>query len=93
MDKHNIKIILYGEEHNIEAESTDSILLSAKSNAIEPPYSCQMGVCSTCKAKLIEGDVEQESNDSLTEAEIAENYILTCVSMPKSQNITIDYDS
>jgi ring-1,2-phenylacetyl-CoA epoxidase subunit PaaE len=90
---HELKIILYGQEHIIYADSQDSILLTAKAEGIEPPYSCQMGVCSTCKAKLIEGEVvEQESSDALTEAEIANNYILTCISTPKSQNITINYD-
>ena len=92
MDTHNIKIKLYGEEHNIKGCVDDSILVSAKENGLEPPYSCQMGVCSTCKAKLIEGEVIQESSDSLTEAEKAQNYILTCVSTPKSKEIFINYD-
>lgn len=92
MPQHKINIRLYGEEHSIIGDSEDSILLSAKSNQLEPPYSCQMGVCSSCKAKLISGEVEQESNDSLTQEEIAQNYILTCVTHPKSNELTIDYD-
>ena len=61
-------------------------------NDLDAPYSCKGAVCSTCKAKLISGEVEMSKNFSLSESEIKEGYILACVSHHKTKNVTIDFD-
>jgi len=87
-----IIINLYGEKHIINGEKENSLLLIAKENGIDAPHSCNIGFCSTCKAKLIRGEVTQSVSDSLTDEEKALGYILTCSSKPLSNNIEIDYD-
>jgi ring-1,2-phenylacetyl-CoA epoxidase subunit PaaE len=56
------------------------------------PYACKGGVCSTCKAKVLEGEVEMDLNYSLSDEEVAEGFILTCQAHPISDRVTIDFD-
>ena len=50
-------------------------------------------MCATCKAKLLEGEVDMDLNHALSEAELAEGYILTCQAHPLSARVTVDYDA
>jgi ring-1,2-phenylacetyl-CoA epoxidase subunit PaaE len=59
---------------------------------LDVPYSCKGGVCSTCKAKLMEGKVSMDENYALEEDEVEDGYILTCQSHPLTENIFVDYD-
>ena len=70
----------------------DSILdetLRARSDA---PYACKNAVCGTCRAKVIEGKVEMDSNYALEPDEIARGYVLTCQSHPVTDTVTVDFD-
>ena len=74
-------------------DSTDkNILDAAIESGADLPFSCKGGVCSTCKAKLLEGEVEMDVNYALEPDELANGYILTCQAHPKSEKIVIDYD-
>tara|TARA_X000000950_G_scaffold42027_3_gene46254 strand:+ start:15270 stop:16319 length:1050 start_codon:yes stop_codon:yes gene_type:complete len=85
--------IIDDEEYEItEHNNKDSVLDIALKNDLDAPYSCKGAVCSTCKAKLISGEVEMSKNFSLSESEIKEGYILACVSHHKTKNVTIDFD-
>jgi ring-1,2-phenylacetyl-CoA epoxidase subunit PaaE len=66
------------------------ILETALDHDIDIPFSCQSGLCTTCRGKLVSGKVRMEDPDGLSDAEIAEGYILTCVSHPDSQEIKIE---
>lgn len=70
----------------------DNILDAALKNGADLPYACKGGVCATCKAKLISGEVDMEVNYSLEPDEIANNYILACQSHPRSPQVTVDFD-
>ena len=70
----------------------DSILDVALESGLDLPYACKGGVCSTCRAKLIEGEVDMVVNYALEPDEIADNYILTCQSHPRSDKVTVDFD-
>jgi ring-1,2-phenylacetyl-CoA epoxidase subunit PaaE len=61
-------------------------------NNIDAPYACCAGVCSTCKAKLIEGEVEMKSNHALEDYEVEAGYVLSCQSYPVSDRVVWDYD-
>jgi succinate dehydrogenase/fumarate reductase-like Fe-S protein len=63
-------------------------------NAIgaELPYSCKAGVCSTCKCKVIEGEVEMDSNHALEDYEVAAGYVLSCQTYPVSDKVVLDFD-
>lgn len=56
------------------------------------PFACKGGVCCSCKAKLVEGEVEMEANYGLEKSELKAGYILTCQSHPRSEKIIVDYD-
>lgn len=87
-----IKIILYGEESEFEVEPDETVLTAAQRAGEDPPFSCQIGACSTCRAKLISGKVYMDECYSLTEEDIADSYILTCQAHPLTGDVIIDYD-
>ncbi|MBE9491213.1 MAG: 2Fe-2S iron-sulfur cluster binding domain-containing protein, partial [Bacteroidetes bacterium] len=87
-----ITILLDDEETTFEMEKKDIILSSALLQGLDAPYSCQGGICSSCLAKVIEGEVIMDNNSILDEDELNEGLILTCQSHPVSSRIKIDYD-
>lgn len=70
-----------------------SVLDVALDNGLDLPYACKGGVCSTCKAKLIEGEVDMMINYALEPDELENNLILTCQAHPRSERVVIDFDS
>ncbi len=70
----------------------ESILEASLRAGADLPFSCKGGVCSTCRAKLTEGVVEMEVNWALEPEEVAEGYVLTCQSHPRTKKVTVDFD-
>jgi ring-1,2-phenylacetyl-CoA epoxidase subunit PaaE len=70
-----------------------SILDAALAKGADLPYACKGGVCTTCKAKLLEGEVKMDVNWGLEPDEVAAGFILTCQSHPVSEKIKVDFDS
>lgn len=87
-----VNVLLYGEEHEIPIADGDTILVAGIKAGIDPPFSCQIGACSTCRARLKSGKVEMEADDALTEEEIEEGFVLTCTSHALTNNVVVDYD-
>lgn len=85
-------IKLYGEEYRVEVEPDETILMAAFRAGLDPPFSCQVGVCGTCSALLVSGKVEMDEPDALTDDEILKGIILTCQSHPMTDDCYIDYD-
>jgi ring-1,2-phenylacetyl-CoA epoxidase subunit PaaE len=69
-----------------------TILDAAMRAGADLPFSCRGGVCSTCKARVLEGEVTMTVNYGLAPDEIAHGYVLTCQAHPKSQKVTISFD-
>lgn len=96
VEKHDgntsITVILDDEEEVFEMPQTKSILEAALDEGLDPPYSCQGGICSTCIARLKEGKAEMRKNQILTESEIADGLILTCQAHPTTAKVVVDYD-
>lgn len=88
----DVTVVLDGEEHQLELEEGESILEGAERFGIDPPFSCHSGVCTTCKAKLISGEVEMENNFGLGQDDIDDGYVLTCIGHPKTAGVKIDWD-
>lgn len=88
----SIKVILYGEETEIDINDNETILAAGIRAGIDPPFSCQIGACSTCRAKLKSGEVDMEADDALMEDEIEEGFILTCSCYPLTSDVVVDYD-
>ncbi len=87
-----VKVRLYGEEKTIEVEADESILQAAFRAELDPPFSCQVGVCGSCMAMLETGNVLMDERDALTDDEIEKGYILTCQSHPITDDCYVNYD-
>ncbi|HMV15594.1 MAG TPA: 2Fe-2S iron-sulfur cluster-binding protein [Chitinophagales bacterium] len=88
---YEVKVILDGNKYDIKVAEGETILEAAINANIDPPYACRVAACCSCKAKLIDGKVEMDDDEPLTEEELDEGFILTCQSHPKT-NCTINYD-
>jgi len=86
-------VILDGVRRDFSMPKQDQTVLEAAIAAnFDAPYACKAGVCSTCRAKVIEGEVEMEANYALEDYEVKRGYILTCQSRPISDRLVVDYD-
>ncbi|MCB9184883.1 MAG: phenylacetate-CoA oxygenase/reductase subunit PaaK [Flavobacteriales bacterium] len=89
----DVKVILDGREHELKIKANgDTVLDAALDAGLDVPYACKGAVCCTCKARVVEGQVEMEMNYALTDDEVADGYVLTCQTHPRSQRVVIDYD-
>lgn len=70
----------------------ETVLEAGMREGLELPHACKSGVCSTCRAKLVEGEVEMDQNFALEDYEIARGDILTCQSYPATDRIVVNYD-
>jgi len=73
--------------------NSNNILDAALAQGADLPFACKGGVCTTCKAKLIEGKVEMEVNYGLEPDEVKAGFILTCQSHPRSEKVVVDFDN
>ena len=88
-----VTVIIDGATRTFTLEKTkENILDAALRQGIELPYSCKGGVCSTCRAKLIEGEVDMDVNFALEDYEVARGFVLCCQSYPVTDKVTVDFD-
>ncbi|APX98878.1 ferredoxin--NADP reductase [Lacinutrix venerupis] len=87
-----IKVIVDDEEETFIMKQSQTILEAALDKDLDAPYSCQGGICSSCIARVTEGEATMRQNNILTDNEVAEGLILTCQAHPKSSKIVVDYD-
>jgi ring-1,2-phenylacetyl-CoA epoxidase subunit PaaE len=90
----NITIKLDGRsiDFKIPFNSDTTILDAAMQQGADVPYACKGGVCCTCKARLVEGEVSMVVHWGLEQEEIEQGYILTCQSHPKTEKVVVDFD-
>jgi len=70
-----------------------SVLDCASAAGLELPFSCTSGVCGTCRAKVLEGEVRMERNFALDAAEVAAGFVLTCQAHPLSARVVLSFDA
>ena len=88
-----VTVILDGAAREYTLEKTkENLLDAALKQGIELPYSCKGGVCSTCRAKLVEGEVDMDANFALEDYELARGFILCCQSYPVTDRVVVDFD-
>lgn len=89
----DVTIVLNGNRTKIAVpyEGTP-VLDAALDRKLDLPFACKGGVCCTCKAKLVEGEVRMDINYGLEPEEIEAGYILTCQSHPLTETLVVDYD-
>ncbi len=91
--KATVKVIMDGRETMLQVDANgDAVLDVALDAGVDVPFACKGAVCCTCKARVVEGKVEMAMNYALTDEEVADGYVLTCQTHPRSANVTIDYD-
>ncbi|MCH9661972.1 MAG: ferredoxin--NADP reductase [Bacteroidetes bacterium] len=87
-----VTVIVDDETETFTMSQEKSVLDAALENDLDPPYSCQGGICSSCIARVKEGKVEMRKNQILTDSELAEGLVLTCQSHPTTATLVVDYD-
>ena len=86
-------VILEGATRTFTLEKTkQNILEAGLASGVELPYSCKGGVCSTCRCRLVAGEVDMDVNFALEDYEVARGFILSCQSYPVTDRVTIDFD-
>ena len=70
-----------------------NILDSARAAGMPAPFACKAGVCATCRARVVAGEVEMAARYGLTDEEVAAGYVLTCQSVPRGDGVELDYDA
>jgi ring-1,2-phenylacetyl-CoA epoxidase subunit PaaE len=84
-----IEVVLEGQSYSFEVPAGKTILEAGLDRDINMPYSCQSGLCTACRGKLISGKVDMIEDAGLSESEMAAGYILCCSSKPASSDIKI----
>jgi len=83
-----------GRETEFELNADgENILDAAMGVGLDLPFACKGGVCATCKAKLVAGEVEMDLNHALEVDEVAAGYVLTCQAHPLSDKVIVDFDA
>jgi ring-1,2-phenylacetyl-CoA epoxidase subunit PaaE len=85
-------LVVDGKRREVPVAEGESILDAALRAGMDLPFACKGGMCSTCRAKLVEGDAEMEVNYSLEPWELKAGFILTCQARPLSERVVVDYD-
>jgi len=87
-----ITVEVFGEQKEITVKPEQTILIAAQDAGMDPPYSCCVGVCTTCRAKVRSGKTSMEEREGLSDAEIDEGYILTCQAHPLSDDVDLVFE-
>jgi ring-1,2-phenylacetyl-CoA epoxidase subunit PaaE len=86
-------VTLDGRRARVSFDATrGNILESVQAAGLPAPYACKGGVCSTCRARVVSGQVTMKKNYGLTDQEVAQGYVLTCQSVPASDTVELTYD-
>ncbi len=86
-------VTLAGRSTSFDLDPRDTVLEGTLRVRPDAPFACKGGVCGTCRARLVAGEVEMERNYALEDDELAAGYVLACQSHPRGDRVVLDYDS
>lgn len=89
---HRLDVVIDGKTHHLSMAADEHVLDAALDAGLDLPYSCKGGVCCTCRARVLEGQVEIEKNFTLEPWEIEKGFVLTCQSRPLTPTVVVSYD-
>jgi ring-1,2-phenylacetyl-CoA epoxidase subunit PaaE len=92
-DRRRLTDIYNGVKTEVDAHPDDTVLEAGEFAGLDLPYSCRGGVCSTCRAKVLDGAVEMDHNYALEPWETEAGFVLTCQSHPTTDHVVVDYDA
>ncbi len=87
-----LSVLLDGMSHELRMHAGERVLDVALAAGLDLPYSCKGGVCCTCRAKVLEGQVQMEKNFTLEDWEVQKGFVLSCQARPLSDRVVISYD-
>ena len=85
-------LIIDGKRREVPVAEGEAILDAALRAGVDLPFACKGGMCSTCRARLVEGEAQMEVNYSLEPWELEKGFVLTCQARPTSDRVVVDYD-
>jgi ring-1,2-phenylacetyl-CoA epoxidase subunit PaaE len=85
-------VIADGKRTDVPVAMDEAVLEAALRAGLDLPWSCRGGMCSTCRARLLQGTVEMRQNYALEPWELQAGYVLTCQALPTSRRVVVDYD-
>jgi ring-1,2-phenylacetyl-CoA epoxidase subunit PaaE len=85
-------LIIDGKRREVPIAEGEAILDAALRAGVDLPFACKGGMCSTCRARLVEGKARMEVNYSLEPWELEKGFILTCQARPVTDRVVVDYD-
>jgi ring-1,2-phenylacetyl-CoA epoxidase subunit PaaE len=85
-----VKVIYDGDEFEFTVPAHSTILEAAEEADVDLPYSCQSGLCTACRGKCLSGKIHMDETEGLSQNEIENGYILTCVGHPLTDNVVIE---
>jgi len=85
-------LIVDGKRKDVPIAEGEAILDAALRAGMDLPYACKGGMCSTCRAKVVEGETVMDLNYSLEPWELEAGFVLTCQAHPVSSRVVVDYD-
>lgn len=88
-----VTVVLDGRSTTANLPRDVPILDAAQRVRADLPFACKGGVCGTCRAKVTAGEVHMRRNFALEQHELAEGYVVTCQSLPVTEEVTVDYDA
>jgi ring-1,2-phenylacetyl-CoA epoxidase subunit PaaE len=85
-------VIVDGKRREVPIAEGEAVLDAALRAGMDLPFACKGGMCSTCRAKVVEGSVAMDVNYSLEPWELKAGFVLTCQSHPTSAHLVVDFD-
>jgi ring-1,2-phenylacetyl-CoA epoxidase subunit PaaE len=87
-----VTVVLDGRSTTVTVPEGETVLEGAQRSRPDLPFACKGGVCGTCRARVVEGDVVMRRNFALEPGEVAAGFVLTCQSTPTSEKVIVDFD-
>lgn len=87
-----VKILMEGEEYEFEVSPDQTILEAGLNKDVDMPYSCQSGLCTSCRGRLLSGQVKMDEDAGLSANELRDGYVLCCVSHPLTSDVKINIE-
>ncbi|MGB4118058.1 MAG: 1,2-phenylacetyl-CoA epoxidase subunit PaaE [Polaromonas sp.] len=87
-----VEVMLDGARRTFMMSKNQSLVDGGLKAGLDMPYACKGGVCSTCRAQVLTGEVDMDNNFALEDYEVARGFVLCCQSFPVSNKLVIDFD-
>ncbi|WP_166389388.1 1,2-phenylacetyl-CoA epoxidase subunit PaaE [Nocardioides ochotonae] len=88
-----VRVVLDGRSTVVTAARDATVLDAVQSARADLPFACRGGVCGTCRARVVEGEVEMRRNHALEPDEVVAGFVLTCQAEPVSATVSVDFDA